>query len=207
MARLLLITLLLLFVTGSIFSDCDALALDKQGKNKKGGKVMSKKVLMVLASDPFRDPEYFEPRKVLEASGHKVITTSTTKTAKGAEGASVNVDLLFNEVKASDYDAIVFIGGAGSYQYHNDKKAHEMAVYAAKPGKVLGAICAAVGTIANAGILKGKKATSFSGVADMVKAGGAIYTGEGVTADGNIVTAEGPRSAKAFGQALAKALE
>jgi protease I len=169
--------------------------------------MINKKILMVLAADPFRDPEYFEPRKVLESQGFKVITTSTANIAKGAEGGSVKVDLLFKDVKAEDYDAIVFIGGAGAYQYHDDQKAHELAKYAAKPGKVLGAICAAVGTIAKAGVLKGKKATSFSGVADMVKAGGAIYTGAGVTVDGNIVTADGPRSAKAFGEALAKLIK
>ncbi|MFC1768062.1 DJ-1/PfpI family protein, partial [Candidatus Margulisiibacteriota bacterium] len=65
----------------------------------------------------------------------------------------------------------------------------------------------AVSTIANAGALKGKKATSFPGVADTVKAGGAIYTGKGVEADGKIVTADGPGSAKAFGEAINKALK
>lgn len=40
----------------------------------------------------------------------------------------------------------------------------------------------------------------------LVKAGGATYTGEGVTIDGKLITAEGPRSAKAFGEALAEAL-
>jgi len=168
---------------------------------------MSKQILMVLAEDPFRDPEYFEPRKVLDAAGYQVMTTSTAKTAKGAEGAVVNVDLLLKDVKPQDYDAIVFIGGSGSYQYHDNKKAHELARYAAAPGKVLGAICAAVGTPANAGVLKGKKATSFSGVADMLKAGGAAYTGAGVTVDGNIVTADGPMSAKSFGEALIKAIK
>jgi len=167
---------------------------------------MSKKVLFILAEDPFRDPEYFEPRKVIEAAGHKVLTTCTAPVALGAEGGKVKVDILFKDVKAADYDSIVFIGGAGSYQYHNDKKAHELAKYGTQPGKVLGAICAAVGTIANAGVLKGKKATSFSGVSDMVKKGGANYTGEGVTIDGNIVTADGPRSAKVFGEALVKVL-
>lgn len=166
---------------------------------------MAKNILMVLAENPFRDPEYFEPKKVLEAKSYKVITTCTSPIAHGAEGAAVKADILFKDVKASDYDAIVFIGGAGSYQYHNDKKAHELAVYAAK-NKILGSICASVGTIANAGVLKGKHATSFSGVADMVKAGGAIYTGDRVTVDGNIITADGPQSAKAFGEALVKAL-
>jgi protease I len=165
-----------------------------------------KAILMILAENPFRDPEYFDPKKVLESKGHKVITTCSAPFAIGAEGAKVKADILFRDVSAKDYDAIVLIGGVGSYQYHNDKKAHELAIYAAK-NKVLGAICASVGTIANAGVLKGKKATSFPGVADMVKAGGAIYTGDGVTVDGNIITADGPKSAKAFGEAIAKALE
>ncbi len=166
-----------------------------------------KKVLMVIAPSNFRDPEYYEPKKVLEAAGIKVVTTSTAKKATGAEGGAVSVDVLLKDAKAEDYDAVAFIGGPGSYQFHDDKTAHELAKNTVSSGKVLGAICAAVGTIANAGVIKGKKATCFSGVADMVKAGGAAYTAEGVTVDGNIITADGPRSAKAFGEALARALK
>jgi protease I len=164
------------------------------------------KALFIIAENLFRDPEYFVPKKTLESNGITVITTSTSPIANGTEGAKVEVDIFFGDVKAEDYDAIVFIGGAGSYQYHKDKFAHELAKYAAKPGKVLGAICAAVGTPAIAGVLKGKKATSFSGVADILKANGAIYTGDGVTVSGNIITADGPKSAKAFGEALVVAI-
>ena len=110
------------------------------------------------------------------------------------------------EVKAQDYDAVVFVGGPGSREYFDDPKARQIAKDIISSGKVLGAICAAVGTIAKAGALKGKKATCFSGIADIIKAGGATYTGEGVTVDGKIVTADGPTSAKAFGEALVKAL-
>jgi protease I len=165
-----------------------------------------KKVLMVIAPSNFRDPEYYEPRKVLEASGIKVVTASTSKTATGAEGGVVKVDVLLKDADPSDYDAVVFIGGPGSYQFHDDKTAHELASKAASSGKVLGAICAAVGTIAKAGLIKGKKATCFAGISDMVRAGGATYSGEGVTIDGKLITAEGPKSAKAFGEALAEAL-
>ena len=167
---------------------------------------MMKKVLMVIAPANFRDPEYYEPKKVLEDSGIKVLTASTGKTAKGAEGGVVNVDVLLKDANADDYDAVVFIGGPGAYQFHDDKTAHELARDIVSAGKVLGAICAAAGIIAKAGVLNGKKATCFEGVADILKAGGAIYTGECVTTDGRIVTADGPKSAKAFGEALAKAL-
>jgi protease I len=165
-----------------------------------------KKVLMVIASEGFRDPEYYEPKKVLEAHGIKVTTTSITKTAVGAEGGIVNTDTLLKDANARDYDAVVFIGGPGSYRLHDDLTAHQLAKTTVSSGKVLGAICAAVAVPARAGVLKGKKATSFSGVADIVKAGGAVYTGEGVTVDGKFVTADGARSAKAFGEALVKAL-
>lgn len=165
------------------------------------------KVLMVIASNVFRDPEYFEPKKVLEDSGYKVVTTSTAAVAKGAEGAEVKVDLLLKDVNPSDYASIIFIGGKGSYQYHNDPKAHELAKAAVSSGKVLGAICASVGTIANAGVLKGVKATSHGDVADMVRSGGADYVGGSVVADGKIITADGPRSARSFGEAIVKALE
>lgn len=165
------------------------------------------KVLMVIASKDFRDPEYYEPKKVLEANGIKVVTASTSKTATGAEGGVVNVDMLLKDADPDDYDAVVFIGGPGSYQFHNDKTAHELAIKTVYSKKLLGAICAAVGTIARAGVLKGKKATCFAGVSDMIKAGGAAYTGEGVTIDGKFITADGPKSAKAFGEALAKALK
>jgi protease I len=165
-----------------------------------------KKVLMIIASRDFRDPEYFEPKKALEAKGISVITASNSKTSTGAEGATVNVDILLKDAKASDHDAIAFIGGPGSTEYFKDAKAHTLARDILAQGKVLGAICASVATIANAGVLKGKKATSHGSVTDIVKAGGAIYTGEPVTTDGNIVTADGPKSAKAFGEALAKAM-
>ncbi len=161
---------------------------------------------MVIASEGFRDPEYYEPKKVLELNGIKVTTASTSKTATGAEGGIVNTDIFLKDANANDYDAALFIGGPGSHQYFDDPKAHQIAKDIVSSGKVLGAICAAVAVPANAGVLKGKKATCFSGVVNMVKAGGATYTGEGVTVDGRFVTADGPRSAKAFGEALVKAL-
>jgi len=161
---------------------------------------------MVIPPKDFRDPEYYEPKKVLAANGIQVATASTSKTATGAEGGVVNIDLLLKEVKSQDYDAVVFIGGPGSRAYYDDPKARQIAKDIISSGKVLGAICAAVGTIAKAGMLRGKKATCFSGIADIIKAGGAKYTGEGVTVDGKIVTADGPTSAKAFGEALVKAL-
>ncbi len=43
-----------------------------------------KKIAMFIAFQGFRDEEYAEPKKALEAAGHKVVTVSTAKgEAKG----------------------------------------------------------------------------------------------------------------------------
>jgi protease I len=71
-------------------------------------------------------------------------------------------------------------------------------------GKVVGAICAAPVILAKAGLLKDKKATVYPDHEYTLKQYGAIYTGEAVTVDGNIITGNGPESSRAFGQAVAK---
>lgn len=166
------------------------------------------KALLVIAFEGFRDEEYAEPKKVMEKAGAEVVTASTKiGTAVGKLGLKTKVDIVLDQVKVPDYDAVLFIGGPGSYQFHHDKKAHQIVKEAEKLGKVIGGICAGVNTLAQAGILKGKTVTSFSGVKDEVVAAGAHYTGKGVEVDGRIVTADGPGSATAFGEAVWKILK
>jgi protease I len=121
-------------------------------------------------------------------------------------GAQVQPTLLLANVQAADYDAVVFIGGTGAQQYFHDPVAHALAQETAKQGKLVAAICIAPATLANAGLLKGKKATCWKSEAETLKKGGATYTGQPVEADGKIITGSGPQAAKEFGLALAKAL-
>ncbi|MBU1486563.1 DJ-1/PfpI family protein, partial [bacterium] len=105
-----------------------------------------------------------------------------------------------------DYDAVLFIGGGGSRQYFDDIDAHWIARQAVGEEKILGGICSAVSILANAGVLKGKRATAFSSEGPNLRAKGANYTGAAVEIDGKIITANGPQSATKFGQAILEAL-
>lgn len=166
-----------------------------------------KKVVMIIAFEGFRDEEYRDPKAVLEKAGISItVASSKLGTAKGKFGMPAEVDLTLNQVKAADYDAVLFIGGPGCYEYYNDPAAHKIAQETIKEGKILGAICAAPGILANAGVLKGKKATMFTDDGTLAK-GGATYTGKGVEIDGKIITATGPQTAKAWGEAIVKALQ
>lgn len=170
-------------------------------------RVDGRKVLMIIAPKDFRDEELKEPKQVLEARGAEVRVASTSvKEAIGMLGFRVKPDLALEDVKIADYDAVVFVGGSGASRYWTDQAAHEMARNAAAEGKVLGAICIAPVTLANAGVLKGKNSTVWPSEKDKLTKQGAKYTGNPVEVDGRIVTADGPTSARAFGEALVKAL-
>jgi protease I len=169
--------------------------------------IAGKTVVMVIASENFRDEELFEPKKIVEKAGGKVVVASSSlETAKGMLGKTAKPDVLLESVKAEDLDALVFIGGSGASEYWNDATAHALAKAAAEKGKLVSAICIAPVTLANAGLLEGKKATVWSGEAAKIKAKGATYTGAGVEIDGDIITANGPKSAAAFGRAIVRAL-
>lgn len=170
------------------------------------------KVAMIIAFRDFRDEEYFIIKQVLEATGAKVTTVSTNLAkAIGVYGGETDVNLLVKDLEVQDFDAIVFIGGAGAYKYIEDPKCHQIALETVKENKVLGAICIASTILAKAGVLQGKKATVWSSSMDrspikILKEGGAIYQDEDVVVDGNIITANGPAAAKKFGEALCQKL-
>jgi protease I len=162
---------------------------------------------MIIAPVNFRDEEFYEPKTILEKSGVRVTTASTTTgTAKGKLGAAVKPDILLKDVRVSDFDAVIFVGGSGAAVYLDDPAAQRIAQEALKQNKILGAICVAPAILARAGVLRGRNATVFEDDADELKNNGALYTGAAVEKDGNIITGSGPQAAREFGFALAKAL-
>ena len=74
-------------------------------------------VLLVIASQGFRDEELLETKKALEAAGNKVKIASTdTRQAKGMLGATVKPDMSLEAANIDEFDAIAFIGGNGAVE-------------------------------------------------------------------------------------------
>jgi protease I len=61
-------------------------------------------------------------------------------------------------------------------------------------------------TLANSGLLSGKKATVYASEEGQLKNKGAECTGQSVERDGKVITANGPKAAREFGNAIAQAL-
>ena len=146
----------------------------------------NKKILIIIAPTNFKDEEYYIPKEIFEKSNINVKTASLSSEATSVNGKTQSIDVLLNQA-TTDYDAIVFVGGPGATIYLNNSQAHKLAQNFFKAGKLTTAICIAPSILANAGILKGKKATVFPTEANNLKEKGATYTGKSVTVDGKIV--------------------
>ncbi|MFH1586641.1 MAG: DJ-1/PfpI family protein [Candidatus Diapherotrites archaeon] len=166
-----------------------------------------KKAVFVVSQNMFRDEELFEAKEELDNAGIETKVASLTKeTATGKLGGTVKPDLAINEISAKDFDAIVFVGGGGSTVYFGNQAALKLAREFFEKKKIVAAICIAPSILANAGILKGKKATVFGTEHRNIEEKGATYTDERVTVDGKIITANGPAAAHEFGQKIVEAL-
>jgi len=172
----------------------------------------NKKIAFLIAWRDFQDIEYFVTKRVLQKSGAKVITVSVSLgTAVGYLGGEAEVDLLLDDIEVGKFDAVIFIGGQGCLEYLNNETSYVIAREVLSKGKILAAICISPVILAEAGLLKNKKATVWSdtlekgAIRDLEK-GGAIYQREEVVIDGNIITASGPPAAKDFAKSIIEAL-
>jgi len=169
-----------------------------------------KKILMVIAQQDFRDEELFKPKEVFEGAGASVfVAAPRNETATGMLGGKVQPDFAISDVNASEFDAVVVVGGSGSPKYlWDDTQLRNLVRDAYAGGKVVAAICLSPVVLARAGILKGKSATVFpsSDAVAELKKGGAIYKDESVVIAGRIVTGRDPASAEAFANAIVSLL-
>src|SRR5215470_18004848 len=159
-------------------------------------KLEGKKVLMVIPHTQFRDEEFFEPKKILEDEGAKVVVASTAaKLCRGMKGGVAQAEVAIADAKAEDYAAIVLCGGSSVPDFFwNDKKLQELVTAMAAAGKVIAAICLSTVVLAKAKLLAGRDATVYflPQAIQELKSAGATYVKEPLVVDKNLILAEGP---------------
>ncbi|MFA5041872.1 MAG: DJ-1/PfpI family protein [Candidatus Paceibacterota bacterium] len=203
-----IVSLVVIFILFSLFLPKTLIA-PHQNLNKTK---MKDKILAVIAFRDFRDEEYFVPKEILENAGYEVETASTKKgIALGINGGEAEAKLLPSEVKVDDYQAIVFVGGAGMAKELENKNFWELAQIFVQRDKLVAAICISPAVLAKAGVLKNKKATVWTSPLDksavqVLENNGAVYEDKAVVQDGKIITANGPAAAQEFGEKIVEAL-
>jgi protease I len=172
---------------------------------------MSAKKILMFVGDFVEDYEVMVPFQMLLMVGHEVHAVcpgkkpgETVKTAihdfegdqtyseKPGHNFAVNFD--FDVVKSEDYDALVIPGGRAPEYLRLNDKVLELTKEFAEAGKPIAAICHGPQILAAAGVLKGRKGTSYPAVGPDYGLAGGEWVAPNATAsdafvDGNLVTA------------------
>lgn len=172
---------------------------------------MEKKVLLVVAAEGYQPVEYGATKEILEANNIEVVTASDgAGQAYASDGSVTHVDLVLAQIDTSIFDGIFIIGGPGAMEHLDKADLYNVLRTAEREEILYGAICISPRILARAGVLTGKKATSWnedSEVEELFKKHDVTYQADSVVRDGNVITADGPSSAKVFGEAIVDALK
>jgi protease I len=169
---------------------------------------ITKKAVLIVPAARFADAELFETQQVLKDAGIiAVVASSKIGVIQGAFGGIVASEITLDNLKVEDFDAVVFIGGPGVADYFNNPAVLRIAREASARNKVIAAISAAPMILANAGVLRGVRATGLPQQREQMKKTGAQYTGSAVERDGHIITANDSSVTVQFARAIVTALK
>lgn len=93
-------------------------------------------------------------------------------------------------------------GQPGTDNLNADQRIHTLLARMAKDEKYIAAICAAPKVLAGAGLLEGRRATSFPGSLSQDQLQNVRYEESAVVQDGNTITSRGPGTAMDFALTL-----
>ena len=169
---------------------------------------ITKKAVLIVPAARFADVELFETQRILNEAGiASVVASSKIGVIQGAISGIVASEITLDNLKVEDYDAVVFIGGPGVADYFNNPVVLRIAREASARNKVIAAISAAPMILANAGVLRGIRATGLPQQREQMKKTGAQFTGSAVEQDGHIITANDSSVTVPFARAIVTVLK
>ena len=170
---------------------------------------LSMKVAIALPMDRFAEAE-FNPviDAVINAGYMPVILGEQLGIARIEEDNGVEVRDLFSDHSSEDLRGIIVIGGSDSLWENEELSALLLDMH--ENGRLTAAICLSSVTLAKAGIIgEGDTASWFNCDASdaEMQAAGVADSGQAVTADGLIITGDGPSAAEQFAKKVVEALD
>lgn len=156
----------------------------------------------VLLAEGFEEIEAVTIVDVLRrADIDTVIVGVTGNLVEGAHGIAMRADRSIEKAALESWDLIVLPGGMpGATTLRDDPRVIGWIRDQNARGGRVAAICAAPIALSKAGVLSGRRATSYPGFGDQVAA--ASYVEEAVVVDGTVTTSRGPGTAMAFALSL-----
>lgn len=170
--------------------------------------ILKDRKVAIIAADGFEQSELEGPLEALESAGADVRIVSTkqgqiTGMNHMDHGSPIDVDLTLEEADPNAFDAIVIPGGLYSPDaLRSNPEAVRFVKGISESGKPIGAICHGPWLLIEAGIVEGRKLTSWPAIrTDVVNAGG-NWVDEEVVVDNGLVTSRRPADIPAFSRKI-----
>jgi protease I len=166
------------------------------------------KKVAIVAADMVEQVELLEPRKALDEAG---ATTELISIKPGEiqgfdhfdPADKIKVDKLVEEADASDYDALMIPGGVGNPdQLRGDENMVAFVREFFEQGKPVAAICHGPWVLVEAGVVKGRKLTSWPTLQTDIRNAGGNWVDEQVVTDQGLVTSRKPDDIPAFSKKM-----
>ncbi|WP_455217091.1 DJ-1 family glyoxalase III [Kaarinaea lacus] len=141
---------------------------------------------------------------LLRRAGIEVIAASLDdQPVKASRGVMLLADKTLDEALEMDYDLVALPGGLpGADNLNGDPRIQALLKKMANENKFTAAICAAPRVLASAGLLEGKRATSFPGTLEKLNLANTTIESDPVVQDGKVITSRGPGTAMDFALTL-----
>lgn len=166
------------------------------------------KKVAILVTDGFEQMELIEPKLALEEAGAETeVVSPKPDWVKGWNrkewGDVVAVNRNLFAADPEDYDALLLPGGVMNPD-HLRRNEHALRFVKAffDAGKPVAAICHGPWTLIDAGVVRGRKLTSYESLQTDLKNAGAEWVDEEVVVDNGLVTSRKPDDIPAFNQKM-----
>jgi protease I len=162
------------------------------------------KKIAFIATDGVEQVELTEPWKAVEQAGAAPELISIESGQIEAwkhfdKGDKFTVDRTIEEAQPDDYDALVLPGGvANPDQLRTDENVVTFIREFAQSGKPIGVICHGPWTLVEAGVVRGRKITSWPSLETDLRNAGAEWVDEEVVVDQGLVSSRKPDDLPAF---------
>ena len=167
-----------------------------------------KTIAFLVAPEGIEQVELTDPWKAVESAGGTPRLLSTTKGTVQAfnhldKADTFDVDATVADADPDAFDGLVLPGGvANPDALRLDKEAIAFVRSFVDSGHPVAAICHAPWTLIEAGVVDGKRMTSWPSLQTDLRNAGAEWVDEEVVVDGTMVTSRKPDDLPAFNQAM-----
>ncbi len=162
----------------------------------------------IVATDDFEESELIEPRRALDEAGAKTQVVSPKSGEIQAvrhdeKSKKVKVDLSLDQANPEDFDAVLLPGGALNADHLRiNKKAQQFVQKIDQAGKPIAVICHGPWLLVSAGLVKGRKLTSYHTIQDDLRNAGAQWEDREVVRDRTVVSSRQPSDSPAFNREM-----